>query len=101
LDVAVPKQAGASGKTQQAAAPAAKAAPAADPGYELVIKGLYLSNPADARVVDEFGKALAASPFFSIDPAKGVKPTVRDTQNANGWTFGYEFHLPLKKPYSL
>lgn len=69
-------------------------------GSELVVKGLYLSNPDGANVVDHFAKNLADSPFFILDLSK-KEGMIRDTQDDMNWTFGYELHLPLKKPLAL
>ncbi|HWL54226.1 MAG TPA: type IV pilus assembly protein PilM [Chthoniobacteraceae bacterium] len=82
------------------ARPGAAAAPASKP--TLVVKGLYLANPQEVRIVDEFATALAQSPFFSIDlEKKNIYNPVRTTQNNTEWTFPYELQLPLNDPTEL
>jgi type IV pilus assembly protein PilM len=63
------------------------------------IHGLYLDNPKQAEVVDDFVQNLAQSPLFSIDLSKRqeVNP-VRSTPTATEWAYEYELHLNLKKP---
>ena len=88
-------------------APGGNARPATDaqapqPKPVLVIKGLYLANPEKIGVLDQFVKALAASPFFAFDinQTKEVVP-VRNPQTTTEWSFEYELDLPLKKAVSL
>ena len=96
-------------KQVESAAPAAMLAAAAKgpkvvdatPTPELVIKGLILANPSRIGVVDDFAKALAASPYFSFDPKNKALMPVRATWTDTEWTFDYEIHLPLKKPLAL
>ena len=68
----------------------------------LHIKGLYLANESEDRVVTEFTKKLALSPFFTLD-TKNEKSYVlqRTPQNNKEWAFEYELQLKLKQPLLL
>ncbi len=80
-------------------APAKGQAQTAPSGPTLIVKGLYLSNDQRGGIVDEFAKALAESPFYSIDlNKKNEFNPIRGTQNDTEWTFEYVLHLPLKQP---
>lgn len=59
------------------------------------IRGLYLDNPKQAGVVDDFVKNLSASPLYSK-----VTQKVRATPTATEWAYEYELNLELKKPLS-
>lgn len=80
-----------------AARPAAPATGAPPAGPVLIVKGLYLSNPAKAGVIDGYLKNLSESPYLDIDLSKinEIAP-VRTTQNDHEWTFEYVLNLPLK-----
>ncbi|MDP9290948.1 MAG: hypothetical protein M3O82_01130, partial [Verrucomicrobiota bacterium] len=64
----------------------------------LRVKGLYLENPKQANVIDEYVRNLSESPYFGIDLAKKneINP-VRSTPTATEWAFEYELRLKLKK----
>jgi len=60
----------------------------------LLIEGLYLENPQQAKVVDQFVENLAQSAFFLIsDKAKVVH--LRDTPDGEHWAYRYRLVLPL------
>jgi len=79
-----------------------------DPGAEnpvvdaVVVDGLYLENKDGPAVVDAFVEALAASPIFSVDPAKMSDVVkLRAAQGGDAWAYGYKLVLPLKRPIPL
>jgi len=97
------------GSSNGSPAPAAPSTPEAQqtqPGAEnqpankpaLRIQGLYLDNPKDAGVVDDFLNNLAQSPLFDInlDDRPKINP-VRSNPNKTDWAYSYEFLLPFKK----
>ena len=60
----------------------------------LVVKGLYLEqdNRRGVGIVDDFGEALAKSPYFT------VKPEERASVQPDEWAASYTIRLSLKKP---
>lgn len=67
----------------------------------LRVRGLYLFNPKQQEVVQDYFRNLVGSPWFAIDPSnqgKVIKPT---TPNNLEWAFPYELHLNLRKPVKL
>lgn len=62
---------------------------------QLLIEGLYLENPLQAKVIDQFVQNLAASSLFTItDPSKLIR--LRDTPDGEHWAYRYRMVLPLK-----
>jgi type IV pilus assembly protein PilM len=75
------------------------AAPAID---ALRIDGLYLDNPAQARVIDDFVSNLVSSEIFDVNVGDNRKiVTIRSTQDDKRWAYTYQIVLPLKNPISL
>jgi len=68
------------------------------PKPALRLQGLYLDNPKEEGVIDDFLNNLAQSPYFQIgsDDRQKINP-VRSTSNKTDWAYSYEFLLPLKK----
>ncbi len=65
--------------------------------HQLLIEGLYLENPRQATVVDDFVHNLSQSSFFTIpDKAKVIR--VRDTPDGEHWAYRYTLLLPLPPP---
>ena len=71
------------------------------------VKGLYLVNPDQDRVVYQFATNLAKSDpahpsMFKLDMnnERSVIPN-RDPQNDKDWAFAYELQLPLAQPQPL
>jgi type IV pilus assembly protein PilM len=64
----------------------------------LRIQGLYLDNPKEEGVIDDFLNNLAKSPFFEInlDDRQKINP-IRSNSNKADWAYNYEFLLPFKK----
>lgn len=72
----------------------AAARPAID---ALHVKGLYLTNPRQAQVVEDFVNELARSPLFDLD-LKNQQSIIRSRapQNEKEWAYEYELVLRLK-----
>ena len=68
--------------------------PRTPPMPVLVVKGLYLEqdNRRGVGIVDDFGEALAKSPYFT------VKPEERASVQPDEWAASYTIRLSLKKP---
>ncbi len=69
----------------------------------LHIKGLYLVNPDQERIVNQFIDNLAKSKLFKVnpkDPSSSIHLN-RTSQNDKDWAFEYEMQLPLATPQSL
>ena len=65
----------------------------------LRVRGLYLVNPAQDRVIVDYVQALATSPLFDLDlNNQAAIITKRSPQNATDWAFEYELQLKLKNP---
>jgi hypothetical protein len=60
------------------------------------LKGLYLSNPRQAQVVDDFVAKLKESTLYSVDTA-GIKRSVPNDQD---WAFDFTIPLVLNNPIS-
>ncbi len=90
------------GETGAASPPQASKAPGQQaPPQGIKIRGLYLENPNEAGVIDDYLKNLAQSPFFTIDLNKRTEVNpVRATPTSTEWAYDYELHLLLKKPIS-
>ena len=65
-------------------------------GARLILKGLYLSNPRQAQVVDDFVAKLKESTLYSVDTA-GIKRSVPNDQD---WAFDFTIPLVLNNPIS-
>jgi len=64
------------------------------------VKGLYLDNPNQAKLIDDYVASLQQSSVFSIpDASKAV--TTRSTPDGETWAYGYTLKLPLKTPLPL
>ena len=63
----------------------------------LLLKGLYLWNPRQALVVDDFVAKLKESEMYEVDE-KNLKRSVPNDQE---WAYGYEIPLILKNPIKL
>ncbi len=81
------------GGADQATAPAIDA---------LRIDGLYLDNPAQAKVIDDFVGNLVSSDIFNVNAGDNAKiVTKRSTQDDKTWAYSYQVVLPLKNPILL
>lgn len=90
--------------------PAAKGAPgqppkgppkpgAAAPGPETIVQlqGLYLTNPRNTLVVDDFMNKLGESELYTVDKAKLERQVPTETE----WAYPYSVPLVLKNPIPL
>jgi len=76
-------------------APAAKA-----PSVVLMLEGMYLDNPRQATVVDDFVANLAESQMYQ--PSKETRDGfTRSTPNESEWAYPYSIPLVLKDPIRL
>ncbi len=74
-------------------------APAID---ALRIDGLYLDNPAQAKVIDDFVSSLVSSDIFNVNAGDNSKiVTKRSTPDDKTWAYAYQIVLPLKNPIPL
>lgn len=95
------------GSAGGAPAPTPRPAPGAPPATTggtarpaidaLRVKGLYLANPRQAQVVEDFVNELAKSPLFDLD-LKNQQSIIRSRapQNEKEWAYEYELNLRLK-----
>lgn len=66
------------------------------------VRGLYLVNPNQDRVIVDFVQNLAKSPMLELDlNNQAAIITKKSPQNATEWAFDYELQLKLKKPLAL
>lgn len=66
------------------------------------LRGLYLVNPNQDRVIVDFVQNLAKSPLFDLDLNNQAAIIVKKSpQNSTDWAFDYELQLKLKKPLPL
>jgi len=63
----------------------------------LLLKGLYLWNPRQAAVVDDFLAKLKASDLYDVDE----KDMKRSVPNESEWAYEFEIPLVLKNPIKL
>jgi len=97
-----PGAAGAAGGTGSAGGPGGARRPQQGAGARgasgarLILKGLYLWNPRQAQVVDDFVGKLGESTLYSVDKA-GIQRSVPNDQD---WAYAFEIPLVLNKPIS-
>lgn len=78
--------------------PAERPRPGASPAkivqaFGLRLRGLYLDNPNQASVIDDFVQRLQESPLFT-----NITVPLRSTPTATEWAYPYELLLEIKKP---
>ena len=82
-----------------AAAKAGAKPPAID---GLHLKGLYLVNPDQERIINQFIESLSKSKLFKVNPKDPSSIHLnRTSQNDRDWAFDFEMQLPLEKPQPL
>lgn len=65
----------------------------------LVVKGLYLDNPHEATVIDDFVTALQSSSIFSVEEqTKSKIITQRSSPNGAYWAYPFALRIPLRTP---
>lgn len=81
---------GAKGTQPQPTSPGIKA---------VVVKGLYIDNPKQASVIDDFVTALQSSDIFLVEEKEKSKITTeRGSPNADFWAFPFSLRIPLRTP---
>ena len=65
----------------------------------LLVKGLYLDNPRQAAVIDDFVNSLQKSALFSIDEKEKPKIIIqRGSPNGEYWAYPFSLRIPLSTP---
>ena len=65
----------------------------------LLVKGLYLENPREASVIDDFVTALESSTLFAVEEKEKSKIiTKRGSPNGEYWAYPFSLNLPLRTP---
>jgi len=66
------------------------------------VRGLYLNNPRQAAVIDDFVTALQSSTIFKVDENEKSKIIIqRGSPNGQYWAYPFALTIPLKTPISL
>lgn len=66
------------------------------------VKGLYLDNPRQAAVIDDFVTALQTSEIFVVDEKEKSKIiTQRGSPNGQYWAYPFALTIPLRNPIPL
>jgi type IV pilus assembly protein PilM len=66
------------------------------------VKGLYLDNPRQAAVIDDFVTALESSDVFVVEEKEKSKIiTQRGSPNGEYWAYPFSLILPLRNPITL
>jgi hypothetical protein len=60
------------------------------------LKGLYLSNPRQTQVVDDFMAKLGESKLYTVDKADFKRSVPNDME----WAYDFEIPLVLNNPIS-
>jgi type IV pilus assembly protein PilM len=65
----------------------------------LIVKGLYLDNPRQASVIDDFVTSLQSSDLFAVEEKEKSKIiTERSSPNEEFWAYPFSLRIPLKSP---
>jgi type IV pilus assembly protein PilM len=65
----------------------------------LLVKGLYLDNPRQASVIDDFVTSLQSSEFFAVEEKEKSKIiTQRGSPNGEYWAYPFSLRIPLRNP---
>ena len=65
----------------------------------LLVKGLYLENPRQAAVIDDFVTALQSSDIFAFEEKEKSKIiTQRGSPNGDSWAYPFSLRIPLRNP---
>ena len=65
----------------------------------LLVKGLYLDNPRQALVIDDFVTALQSSDVFAVEEKEKSKIiTQRGSPNGEYWAYPFSLRIPLRNP---
>jgi type IV pilus assembly protein PilM len=67
----------------------------------LLVKGLYLDNPRQASVIDDFVTALQSSEVFAVEEKEKSKIiTQRGSPNGEYWAYPFSLRIPLRSPFT-
>lgn len=67
----------------------------------LLVKGLYLDNPRQASVIDDFVTALQSSEVFAVEEKEKSKIiTQRGSPNGEYWAYPFSLRIPLRNPFT-
>ena len=65
----------------------------------VIVKGLYLDNPRQASVIDDFITSLQSSEVFLVEEKDKSKIiTQRGSPNNDFWAYSFALKIPLRKP---
>jgi type IV pilus assembly protein PilM len=65
----------------------------------VVVKGLYLDNPRQASVIDDFVINLQGSEIFAVEEKEKSKViTQRSSPNGQFWAYPFSLRVPLRTP---
>jgi type IV pilus assembly protein PilM len=65
----------------------------------VVVKGLYLDNPRQASVIDDFVTSLQSSELFAVDEKEKSKViSQRSSPNGEFWAYPFALRVPLRNP---
>jgi len=65
----------------------------------LIVKGLYLDNPRQAQVIDDFVTALQSSDVFVVEEKEKFKIiTQRGSPSGEYWAYSFSLRIPLRTP---
>jgi len=65
----------------------------------LQVKGLYLDNPKQASVIDDFVTSLQSSDVFAVEEKEKSKIiTQRGSPNGEFWAYPFSLKIPLRNP---
>jgi hypothetical protein len=75
------------------------AKPTDSPIKAISVKGLYLNNPRQAAVIDDFVTSLQSSDIFAVDEKEKSKIiTQRGSPNGDYWAYPFALVIPLRNP---
>jgi type IV pilus assembly protein PilM len=67
--------------------------------HAVIVKGLYLDNPRNASVIDDFVASLQSSEVFVVDEKESTKViTQRGSPSGEYWAYPFALRIPLRTP---
>lgn len=67
--------------------------------HAVIVKGLYLDNPRQASVIDDFVASLQSSEVFVVDEKELTKViTQRGSPSGEYWAYPFALRIPLRTP---
>lgn len=65
----------------------------------ILVKGLYLDNPKQASVIDDFVTSLQSSDVFVVEEKEKSKIIIqRGSPNGESWAYPFSLRIPLRNP---